>query len=62
MAWRRTGRDPWWGQEGAAARHDRVRDRAIGGAAFLAALAACGLTAAMWLRELAPALAHIRLG
>ncbi|MEJ7748879.1 MAG: hypothetical protein WKF56_06230 [Candidatus Limnocylindrales bacterium] len=59
MASLRTGRDPW---EGAAARRTRRLQRVKGGFALLLAVAACGLTSAMWLVELAPQTARLVLG
>lgn len=49
----RAGRDPWW-DDGVGAKKTRLRKRVVTAAAFGAAVAACGLTTAMWLRELAP--------
>jgi hypothetical protein len=49
----RGGRDPYW-DDGTGVRRARTKRRVIGGMAFLMAVAACGLTAAMWIRELAP--------
>jgi hypothetical protein len=46
-------RDPFW-DDGRGARRRQLRLRLEGVVAFLLALAACGLTAAMWLRELLP--------
>ena len=47
------GRDPFW-DDGKGARLSRRRHRATGMLAFALAIGACGLTAAVWLRELAP--------
>jgi hypothetical protein len=47
------GRDPFW-DDGKGARRSRRRHRATGMLAFALAIGACGLTAAVWLRELAP--------
>ena len=44
-------RDPF---EGSGAHRTRLRLRIEGFIAFTLALAACGITAAMWLRTLAP--------
>ena len=49
----RAGRDPWW-DDGVGAKKTRVRKRAVALTAFTAAVAACGLTTAMWVRELMP--------
>ena len=51
-------RDPF---EGRGARRRNIRIQIEGAIAIALALAACGLTAAMWLRTLAP-LAGIKLG
>jgi hypothetical protein len=50
----RAGRDPFW-DDGVGAKKTRIRKRAVTIAALGAAIAACGLTAAVWIRELAPA-------
>ena len=50
---RRAGRDPWW-DDGVGAKRSRTHQRITATAAFAMAIAACGLTAAVWLRELAP--------
>lgn len=50
---RRGERDPFW-DDGVGAKHAQERHRAVALAAFLTAVAACGLTTAAWLRELAP--------
>lgn len=59
MLRRRGARDPFW-DDGTGARQTHHRRRIEATVAFAVAIAACGLTAAMWLRELAP-VAH-RLG
>jgi hypothetical protein len=46
-------RDPWW-DDGVGAKRTHLRRRITATTAFAAAVAACGLTAAVWLRELAP--------
>jgi len=46
-------RDPFW-DDGKGARRHQLRLRIQGLIAFALALGACGLTAAMWLRELLP--------
>ena len=46
-------RDPYW-DDGKGARRRNVRLRLEGMVAFAMALAACGLTAAMWLRQVLP--------
>ena len=54
MAGRLRGpRDPFWG-DGTGARRTHRRLRVEGLVAFAIAIAAVGLTAAMWLRTLAP--------
>lgn len=47
------GHDPWW-DDGVGAKRTRLRRRLVTTSAFVAAVAACGLTTAMWLRQLAP--------
>jgi hypothetical protein len=46
-------RDPYW-DDGKGARRRQLRLRIEGFLALAIALTACGLTAAMWLRELLP--------
>ena len=46
-------RDPFW-DDGRGARRHNLRLRLEGSLAFAIAVVACGLTAAMWLRELLP--------
>jgi hypothetical protein len=46
-------RDPYW-DDGRGARRRNVRVRLESMVALALALTACGLTAAMWLRELLP--------
>ena len=46
-------RDPFW-DDGRGARRHQLRLRLQGIVALILALGACGLTAAMWLRELLP--------
>ncbi len=58
----RASRDPFWDADGAAVRRDRTRQRILGGAALAMAIAACGLTTAVWIRELAPFASRIGLG
>lgn len=45
-------RDPWWGQEGPAARRKRRLHRLVSATAFLAALLAVGGAAAAWAIQL----------
>jgi hypothetical protein len=47
-------RDPFWDMDGHGVKRDRKRGRIVGIIALAAAIAAVGLTAAVWLRELAP--------
>jgi hypothetical protein len=49
----RSGRDPFW-DDGQGARRLRTKRRVLGNTAFFVAIVACGLTAAMWIREIAP--------
>lgn len=49
----KSGRDPFW-DDGQGARRLRTKRRVVGNAAFAVAIVACGLTAAMWARELIP--------
>ena len=53
-------RDPFW-DDGVGVRRSRLRHRIVGSLAFALAIAACGLTSAMWLRALAPVIeaAHL---
>jgi hypothetical protein len=46
-------RDPFW-DDGRGARRRNLVQRTEAQLAFLLALAACGLTAAMWIREFLP--------
>jgi hypothetical protein len=46
-------RDPFW-DDGRGARRRHLVKRLQGDVAFSMAIVACGLTAAMWLRELLP--------
>jgi hypothetical protein len=48
-------RDPFW-DDGKGARRRNRRVRFEGALAFALAIAACGLTAAMWLRQVLPVL------
>ena len=58
---KRSQRDPFW-DDGQGARQSQAHQRLVGGLAFAVAVAACGLTAAAWLRELAPMLGSLPLG
>lgn len=51
---RRSRTDPWWDLEGAGVRRERLRQRIVGGLAFILAAGSCGLTAAAWVRVLGP--------
>jgi len=55
-------RDPFWDMDGHGVRRDRKRGRIVGLAALAVAIAAVGLTAAVWLMELAPVLGPVHLG
>jgi hypothetical protein len=46
--------DPWWDLEGAGVRRDRLRQRIVGGVAFVLAVSATGLVVAPWYRLLEP--------
>jgi len=54
-------RDPFW-DDGRGARSTHRRVRAEGFIALAIAIVACGLTAALWLRALAPLASEIGLG
>ena len=58
----RTARDPFWDMDGHGVKRERRRDRITGTAALAIAIAAVGLTAAAWLRELGPILGSLHLG
>jgi hypothetical protein len=55
------GRDPFWG-DGQAAVKTRRHHQVQGAVALAIAIAACGLTAAVWLLTLAPLMAAIGPG
>ena len=57
----RRARDPFW-DDGTGARRMQRRSRIEGVIALGIAIAACGLTAAMWLRTLAPYAHGLGLG
>ena len=50
---RRADRDPFW-DDGVGAKRTHTRQQVVALAAFLTAVAACGLTTAAWLRQLGP--------
>ena len=52
----RRNHDPWWDLEGRGAKRSRIRHRLVSDVAFAFAVVACGLTAAAWMRVLAPVL------
>jgi len=52
----RASRDPFWDMDGHGVKRERRRDRIIGVIALATAIVAVGLTAAAWIRELAPLL------
>jgi hypothetical protein len=54
-------RDPFW-EDGQGARRHRRRLRVQGLIALAIAIVACGLTAAVWMRELAPLTNQLKLG
>ena len=51
----RTARDPWW-DDGQGAKRAHTRSQVTSVLAFAAAVAACGLTAAAWIRTILPAI------
>ena len=55
-------RDPFWDMDGHGVRRDRKRGRVMGLLALGIAIGAVGLTAAAWLRELAPIMGSLHLG
>jgi hypothetical protein len=57
----RAARDPFWDMDGHGVRRDRRRDRMVGTTALVIAIAAVGLTVAVWLREIGPILASLHL-
>lgn len=57
-ALRRSGHDPFW-DDGVGARRQRIRRRVVGALAFALAVAACGLTTAAWMIQLAPITARL---
>ena len=59
---RRRHRDPWWGDEGKNAKRTRRRIQVESVLALALAIAAAGLTAALWLRQLAPLVRQFGLG
>ena len=62
MIRRMQGRDPWWGDEGTGAKRTRRRVLVESFVAVALAIVACGLVAAVWLRELAPLGHQLGLG
>jgi hypothetical protein len=46
--------DPWWDLDGKGARRTRLRQRIVASLAFALAIVSLGLTAAVWIREVAP--------
>jgi hypothetical protein len=59
---RRGAHDPWWADEGKGARRTRRRVQAESLFAIAMAIAACGMVAAVWMRELAPLARQLGLG
>jgi hypothetical protein len=58
----RRGSDPYWDMDGAGVKRARIKRRIVGAAAFAIAVVATGITAAAWLRTLAPALHQLGIG
>ena len=58
----RRGADPFWDLDGAGVKRERVRRRIVGGLAFAISIVATGLTAAVWVQTLSPALHRIGIG
>ena len=58
----RRGADPFWDLDGAGVKRARVRRRIVGAIAFAISIVASGLTAAVWVQTLAPALHRLGLG
>jgi hypothetical protein len=54
--------DPFWDLDGAGVKRSRLRRRVVGFIAFAIAVTATGLTVAMWVRTLAPALHALGIG
>jgi hypothetical protein len=52
----RRSHDPFWDMEGRGAKRTRIRVKLVSDLAFAVAIVACGLTAAAWIRVLAPVL------
>ena len=50
----RRSHDPFWDLEGRGAKRHRIRIKIVADFAFALAIVACGMTAAAWLRVLAP--------
>jgi hypothetical protein len=58
----RRGADPFWDLDGAGVKRDRIRHRMVSVIAFALAIIASGLTAALWLRTVAPVLQQLGIG
>ena len=58
----RRGTDPFWDMDGAGVKRARIKRRVVGALAFAIAVVATGLTVAVWLRTLAPALHQLGIG
>jgi hypothetical protein len=58
----RRGADPFWDLDGAGVKRARVRRRVVGAIAFAVSIVATGLTAAVWVQTLAPALRQLGIG
>lgn len=58
----RRSHDPSWDLDGRGAKQTRIRHKIVSDVAFALAVVACGLTAAAWLRTLAPLFGGFGLG
>jgi hypothetical protein len=58
----RHGADPFWDLDGAGVKRDRIRHRIVSMIAFTLAVIASGLTAALWLRTVAPVIPQLGIG
>jgi hypothetical protein len=58
----RRGADPFWDLDGAGVKRARVKRRIVGAIAFAVSIVATGLTAAVWVQTLAPALHQLGIG
>jgi hypothetical protein len=53
--------DPWW-DDGVNARRTHRRTRVVSGMAMALAIGACGLTLAVWVREIGPVAERLLAG